>query len=192
MVFQSAEDGDKPGGASFCTHVWPPNGVSRREDGGSYAPGEAVPLGGYAMLAGVYGAATALAALSLRRSGRPLPSGVPPWDVLVLGTATYKISRLLTKGKVTSFLRAGVTRRQGNAGGSEVMDEPRRGGPIRQAVGELLSCPFCASTWVATGLVGGYAAAPRATRLAGAGLSAVVVSDWLQYAWSYTQQRVEG
>ncbi|MFE2537144.1 DUF1360 domain-containing protein [Streptomyces sp. NPDC059371] len=58
---------------------------------------------------------------------------------------------------MTSFLRAGVTRRQGTAGGSEVMDEPRRGGPgpVGQAVGELLSCPFCASTWVATGLGAG-------------------------------------
>ncbi|MFE2537143.1 hypothetical protein [Streptomyces sp. NPDC059371] len=68
--------------------------MGRREDGGPYAPGEAYPLGGYAVLAGVYGTATALAALSLRRSGRPLPSGVPPWDVLVLGMATYKVSRL--------------------------------------------------------------------------------------------------
>ncbi|MEU6275678.1 DUF1360 domain-containing protein [Streptomyces populi] len=192
MVFQSADGGDRTGSVSSCSHVRPPNGTRHQEEDGPYAPGEAVPLGGYAVLAGVYGTATALAVLALRRSGRPLPSGVPPWDLLVLGTATYKVSRLVTKGKITSFLRAGVTRRRGAAGGSEVMDEPRGRGSVRQAVGELLSCPFCVSMWVATSLVGGYAAAPRAARLAAAGLSAVVVSDWLQYAWSYTQQRVDG
>ncbi|MFF1449685.1 DUF1360 domain-containing protein [Streptomyces sp. NPDC058274] len=133
-----------------------------------------------------------MAALSLRRSGRPLPPGIPPWDLLVLGTATYKISRLVTKGKVTSFLRAPFTRRQEAAGGSEVADEPRRRGTVGQAIGELLCCPFCASTWTATGLVCGYVAAPRAVRLAAAGLSAVVISDWLQYAWSFTQQQVDG
>ncbi|MFE2537114.1 DUF1360 domain-containing protein [Streptomyces sp. NPDC059371] len=96
----------------------------------------------------------------------------------MLGTATYKVSRLVTKGKVTSFLRAPFARRQEAVGGSEVMDEPRRQGAVRHAVGELLSCPFCASSWVATGLGAGmrrHACDPDG----GPGLSAVVISDWL-------------
>jgi hypothetical protein len=193
MVFNAADDSGGTGdGARSCSHGWPVRGMGGHEVDDAYAPGEAVPLRGYAVLASAYGAATALATLALRRSGRPLPAGVPPWDLLVIGTATYKVSRLVTKGKITSFLRAPFTRRQEAGGGSEVMDEPRREGAVGQAVGELLSCPFCASTWAATGLMCGYAAAPRAARLAAAGLSAVVISDWLQYAWSYTQQQVEG
>ncbi len=39
--------------------------------------------------------------------------------------------------------------------------------------------------------MGTYAVAPRAGRLVCAGLSAVVVSDWLQYAWSLTAQKAE-
>jgi hypothetical protein len=45
---------------------------------------------------------------------------------------------------------------------------------------------------VAGALVGGYACAPRAARLVCAGLGAVTVADWLQYAWSWTEQNAEG
>ncbi|MFH8221889.1 hypothetical protein ACH4C2_23760 [Streptomyces sp. NPDC018057] len=34
--------------------------------------------------------------------------------------------------------------------------------------------------------------APRATRLVCAGLGAVTVADWLQYAWTLTEQEAEG
>ncbi len=129
-------------------------------------------------------------ALTAWRRGLRLPDTVPAWDVALLGTATFKASRLLTKDKVTSFLRAPFTRREREGEGSEVMDAPRGTG-LRRAVGDLVSCPFCTSTWVAGGLVGTYAVAPRAARLVCAGLSAVVVSDWLQYAWSATEQKAE-
>ncbi|GCD32881.1 membrane protein [Streptomyces chrestomyceticus JCM 4735] len=159
--------------------------------GGPEAEAEEVPLRGYAVLAGTYLTATALFALGFRRSGRTLPARVPPWDVLLLGTATYKVSRLLARDKITGLVRAPFTRRTGTAGANEVMDEPRGHG-LRLATGELLACPFCLAAWVGTSLVCGYAVAPRATRLAACGLSAVTVSDWLQYAWSATQQRAEG
>ncbi|WP_406460585.1 DUF1360 domain-containing protein [Streptomyces sp. NBC_01622] len=61
------------------------------------------------------------------------------------------------------------------------MDEPRGHG-LRLAAGELLACPFCMSAWVAGALFCGYAAAPRATRLAAGALSVVTIADWLQYA----------
>ncbi|MFE9835163.1 DUF1360 domain-containing protein [Streptomyces sp. NPDC005551] len=191
MVFGTTNENENSDTPPSCTHTRPANSVQGAPDGSPYAPDGSVPLGGYAALAGLYATATGLAALTLRRTGRPLPAGVPPWDLLVLGTATYKISRLVTKGKITSFLRAPFTRRQEATGGSEVADEPRRQGTLGQATGELLACPFCASTWAATSLMCGYVAAPHATRLVAAGLSAVVISDWLQYAWSFTQQQVD-
>ncbi|MFD7135061.1 DUF1360 domain-containing protein [Streptomyces sp. NPDC059894] len=151
---------------------------------------EQVPLGGYAVLAGTFTAAAALLAGVARRQGVRLPEQVPPWDVVLLGAATYKTSRLLTRDKVTSFVRAPFTRRKGHALGAEVMDEPRGDG-VRRAVGDLVSCPFCTSVWVAGGLVAAYAWTPRATRLACAGLGAVTLADWLQYAWSWTQRTTE-
>ncbi|MDN0196537.1 DUF1360 domain-containing protein [Streptomyces sp. S.PNR 29] len=152
--------------------------------------GEA-PLGGYAALATTFAAGAGVFAAVARQRGLRLPDRVPPWDVALLGTATFKASRLLSKDKVTSFLRAPFTRRESESTANEVMDAPRGGG-LRRAVGDLVTCPFCTSAWVAGSLVGYYAVAPRAARLLCAGLTAVTVADWMQYAWSWTEQRSEG
>ncbi|MEU6417386.1 DUF1360 domain-containing protein [Streptomyces spiralis] len=157
----------------------------------SYDDQGTVPLGGYAVLAATFATGAALFAAGARRSGVRLPDQVPPWDVALLGAATFKASRLLTKDKVTSFLRAPFTRRQADTTAGEVMDEPRGDGVVRRAVGDLVSCPFCVSVWVAATLAGGYACAPRAARLVCAGLGAVTVADWLQYAWSLTERKAE-
>lgn len=155
-----------------------------------YADAEETPLGGYAALATTFAATAGTFAVTAWRRGVRLPDTVPAWDVALLGTATFKASRLLTKDRVTSFLRAPFTSREGEGNANEVMDAGRGTG-LRRAVGDLISCPFCTSAWVAGGLVGTYAVAPRAARLLSAGLSAVVVSDWLQYAWSLTAQKAE-
>jgi hypothetical protein len=156
----------------------------------SYDEQGEVPLGGYAALAAAFTAGAALFAVTARRRDVRLPDRVPPWDVVLLGGATFKASRLLTKDKVTSFLRAPFTRRTDDIPAGEVTDEPRGTG-VRRAVGDLVSCPFCASVWVAAGLTAGYACVPRAARLVCAGLSAVTVADWLQYAWSFTERQAE-
>ncbi|MET8570237.1 DUF1360 domain-containing protein [Streptomyces sp. NPDC004783] len=155
-----------------------------------YGAEDDTPLAGYAVLATTFAAGAGVFAAVARRRGLRLPDTVPAWDVALLGAATFKASRLLTKDKVTSFLRAPFTRRERDSNANEVMDAPRGGG-LRHAVGDLVSCPFCTSAWVAGGLVGTYAVAPRAARLVCAGLTAVAVSDWLQYAWSMTEQKAE-
>ncbi|CAL9648690.1 DUF1360 domain-containing protein [Streptomyces sp. Tu 3180] len=149
------------------------------------------PLGGYAALATTFAASVALFTVVARRRGVRLPDTVPPWDLVLLATATFRGSRLLSKDKITSFLRAPFTRREREAEAGEVMDEPRGNG-ARRAVGDLVSCPFCTSAWVAGGLVCTYACAPRAARLLCAGLTAVTAADWLQYAWSRTEQSAQG
>ncbi|MEV6115329.1 DUF1360 domain-containing protein [Streptomyces sp. NPDC052109] len=154
--------------------------AERYEDGGD------VPLAGYAVLASVFGAGVGTFAVLARRRGVQLPQAVPPWDVVLMGAASYKASRLLARDKITSFLRAPFTRRADEGEASEVIDEPRGDG-IRRAVGDLLSCPFCTSAWAAGTLVCAYAAAPRLTRLVSGGLGALTVADWLQYAWTWTQ-----
>ncbi|MFJ9930220.1 DUF1360 domain-containing protein [Streptomyces misionensis] len=159
--------------------------VARYDDGGE------VPLAGYATLAAVFAAGTSGFALLARRRGVRPPERVPPWDVLLLGTETYKASRLLVRDRVTSFVRAPFTRRAGQGESNEVLDEPRGSG-LRRAVGDLPSCPFRVSAWAAATLVCSYAAAPRLTRLVCGGFGAVTVSDWLQYAWIWTQRTEEG
>ncbi|WP_458248086.1 DUF1360 domain-containing protein [Streptomyces sp. MAI_2237] len=157
--------------------------TAQYDDGGT-------PLAGYATLAAAFTAGvTAFAAFVRRRGIRP-PREVPPWDVALMGAATYKASRLLTKDEITSFVRAPFARRSGEGEGPEVMDEPRGHG-VHRAVGDLVTCPFCTSVWAAGVLVCGYTVVPRATRLVCAGLGAVTMADWLQYAWTWTQQAAE-
>ncbi|MFF4019682.1 DUF1360 domain-containing protein [Streptomyces sp. NPDC001843] len=148
------------------------------------------PLGGYALLAGTFAAGATLFAAVARRRGVRLPPTVPPWDVALMGAAAYKGSRLLTRDRITGFVRAPFTRRESEDQAGEVTDAPRGSG-VRRAVGELVSCPFCTSAWLVGALVCAYASAPRATRLVCGGFGALTVADWLQYAWTWTQQTTE-
>ncbi|WP_411149055.1 DUF1360 domain-containing protein [Streptomyces sp. A30] len=160
-------------------------------DDGRYDEQDEVPLTGYATLATAFASGAVLFSVAARRRGVRLPDRVPPWDVALLGTATFKASRLLSKDRITSFVRAPFTRRAEEGAGGEVNDAPRGSG-VRRAVGELVSCPFCTAAWVAGSLVASYAAAPRAARLVSVGLSALTVADWLQDAWTWTEQKTEG
>lgn len=159
-------------------------------DAAGYDEQGEVPLTRYAALASVFAAGVGTFAAVARRRGGRLPEEMPPWDVALLGAATYKASRLLTRDKITSFLRAPFTHRTGEGEASEVMDEPRGSGP-RRAVGDLVACPFCSGAWAAGALVCSYVASPRLTRVVCGGLTALTMSDWLHYAWTWTQQAGE-
>jgi hypothetical protein len=137
-----------------------------------------IPLRSYAALATAFNAALAAGIVAARDD---LPERFSPVDLVLLGVATHKYSRLVAKDRVTSFLRAPFMRYQGDAGPSEVDEEPRGEGP-RRAVGELVGCPFCVGMWVASGLGLGFVAAPRVTRfVAGVG-TALAIADFLQLA----------
>lgn len=147
-------------------------------------------LAGYAALMALYGVGITAFGLALRRSGRRLPATIPPGDVALLGVATFKLSRLLSRSSVAGVVRAPFTRRKGRLKGPEVQDAPRGGG-MRRSVGELLTCPFCVAQWIGTALAGAYVVAPDATRMASATLSAVAVADVLQYAHAALQDAVD-
>jgi uncharacterized protein DUF1360 len=147
-----------------------------------YAPGQERPLGSYAILAGTYSSALAGSLAVLRARGHELPERFSAADVLLIGIASHKLSRLIAKDKVTSFLRAPFTRFQESSGHGEVEEQPCGHGP-RLAVGELLVCPYCLAQWVATGLTVGLIGAPRLTRLLSAIFVAHTVSDFLQVAY---------
>ena len=162
---------------------------SLTEPAAGYAPAdEKRPLTGYLVLAGIFQMLVVAGAIGLRRSSKPLPEGYPISDVVLVGMGTQKLSRLLGKDKVTSFLRAPFTEYQGPAGPSEI-DERPRGTALRYAIGELLICPYCLGIWVATGFGFGLAAAPRATRMAAFVLSTLGVSDFLQIAYKAAEDK---
>jgi len=152
-----------------------------------YAPGQQRPLRGYlATLAAYAGLAGGLAGLA-RLTGRTPPERLTTQDVVLMSIATHKVSRLLAKDAVTSPLRAPFTRYEGTSGDAELGEEVRGTG-LRHSVGELISCPFCLSVWVATGFAAGLVFAPRFTRLAAATFTAVAASDALQLGYAAAQQ----
>jgi Protein of unknown function (DUF1360) len=154
-----------------------------------YAPGQERPLGSYAILAGVYGTALSGALVALRARRDELPQRVTAGDVLLVGVATHKLSRLIAKDKVTSFARAPFTRFQEQSGRGEVEEEPCGHG-LRLAVGELLVCPYCLAQWIATAFTLGLVGAPRLTRVIGSIFVAHTLSDFLQVAYRAAEEQL--
>jgi hypothetical protein len=146
------------------------------------------PLAGRVTLVTAFGASLAAAGLAARVSGRRPPERPHPGDVVLVGVATHKLSRLLAKSKATSFLRAPFTEFQKPSGTGEV-DERPRGDGVRFAIGELLTCPYCLSQWIAAGLSTGLVLAPRATRLVAASYCAQTIADFLQLAFRACDDR---
>ncbi|CAN5754063.1 DUF1360 domain-containing protein [soil metagenome] len=169
------------------------DGVRSRlaEEQEAYAPEGGRPLASYGAFMGIYGAIVAVAALVVRRSGRPLPERVSLGDVALLSVATHKIARTLAKDPITSPLRAPFTTFQGTSGEAELAEEVRGTG-VRHALGELLTCPFCLGQWTATGLVFGLVLAPRATRLFATLFTSLTAADLLQFAYDKVQQDAAG
>lgn len=145
-----------------------------------YADGSQ-PLGAYAALTTVFGAGLAAALIGADRRGR-LPAELGTKDILVLGVATHKIARLLTKDSVTSFLRAPFVRLEDKSGTNSVTEQPRGAG-LRRSIGELVSCPECTGHWVASGLVVGLLHAPRVTRVIAGLYASLAIGDMLQFVY---------
>ncbi|HEX5740942.1 MAG TPA: DUF1360 domain-containing protein [Pilimelia sp.] len=158
----------------------------------AYAPQEHRPLGGYTAELLGYGALVGAVALAARARRVRLPERLSAADVALLSVATHKLSRLLAKDAVTSPLRAPLVRYAEAAGPGEVNEEVRHPhGGLRHALAELVTCPFCLGVWIATVLTGGLLVAPRLTRLAASGLTAVTASDFLQFAFSAAERCAE-
>jgi hypothetical protein len=142
------------------------------------------PLKSYAAMVATFNLAFMGALLGRREFPERYSSG----DVLMLGVATHKYSRLLTKDKVTSVFRAPFVRYQHDAGPGEV-EEEARGEGLRHAVGELATCPYCVGLWVASALAFGLVAAPRRTRFVISIGTALAISDFLHHGLKAAEAR---
>jgi len=151
-------------------------------------PEERPPLVAYATFATVFHAAMAGAVAVAKRSGRDLPQRVEPGDVALIGTASYQLSRLIAKKKVTAFVRAPFTELEGRGGPAELEERPRGHG-VRRALGELLVCPYCLGLWASGAFHAGLLFAPRTTRFSASVLTAMSISDFLQIAYKSAEER---
>jgi hypothetical protein len=113
----------------------------------------------------------------------------------MLGAATFKAARTISRDEVTSFLREPFVQGEAHEGG----EEPVESADIRQAIGELVTCSRCIGTWVAAGLTGTQVIAPRFGRILTWTLAAAGMNDFLQAGFAALtsksnelEQRVEG
>ena len=176
-----------PAGTASGSAVDAEAGVGRLFEG--YAPpSERPPLLSYAVMIGVFNALVAAALLAARRTGHGVPERVGTADVISIGIASHKASRLLAKDKVTSPLRAPFTEIEGEGGPAEV-EESSRGTGARRAIGDLLTCPYCLGLWVVAAFSIGLLFAPRVTRFLAAVFSALTISDFLQIAYKAAEKK---
>jgi hypothetical protein len=97
-------------------------------------------------------------------------------DLAVLGLATFKAARTISRDEVTSFIREPFVEGEAHEGG----EEPIETGDLRQAIGELVTCSRCIGTWAAAGLATTQILAPRFGRVLTWTLAGAGANDWLQ------------
>src|SRR5689334_18617715 len=64
-------------------------------------------------------------------------------DLTVLGLATFKAARTISRDEVTSFIREPFVEGEAHEGA----EDPIESGDMRQAIGELVTCSRCIGTW---------------------------------------------
>jgi Protein of unknown function (DUF1360) len=151
-------------------------------------PDERPPLLPYLGFMSIFGTLVAAALALAKREERELPERVPAGQLLLVGTAAHKLSRVVAKDKVTSPLRAPFTELQGKGGPAE-LEERSRGTGLRKAVGELLICPFCLNLWVIAAFSVGLLFAPRVTRFIASLFAALTIADFLQIAYKAAEDK---
>jgi hypothetical protein len=151
-------------------------------------PGERPPFAPYLAFMSIFGTLVGAGLLAVRRQGRELPESVSPGQVLLVGVASHKVSRLIAKDKVTSPLRAPFTELEGKGGPAE-LEESSRGTGLRKAIGELLICPYCLGLWVVAAFSFGLIFAPRVTRFVASLFAALTISDFFQIAYRAAEEK---
>ena len=162
-----------------------------KEPGGifeGYSKGDDAQLVSYGVLAGVFNLIFAAFLLASRALGRPLPERVEAKDILLLGMATHKLSLVAAQDAVASPLRAPFTELKEKESPKKIEEKPRGTG-LRRSVGELLTCKFCLSVWLASFFTYGLVLVPRVTRLVAAIFAVVTISDHLHQAYKALMNR---
>jgi len=107
-----------------------------------------------------------------RKKGDLAKREVKPFDLFMLIFATFRLGRLVAFDQVMEPVRASITKTvpdESGAGDTVVA----RGQGVRKSFGQLVSCPICAGTWIASGLVYALQLFPHPTRIFLSMISAV-------------------
>jgi hypothetical protein len=128
------------------------------------------PYESYATLVAIFGLGAALAS----RASDP-DQELRAIDLVTLGLATFKASRVLARDKVTSFVREPFVEESAYDGEAETP----KGTGMKRAIGELVTCTRCVGMWIATGLAASTSVTPRFSRLLIWSLDAAAINDFL-------------
>lgn len=89
---------------------------------------------------------------------------IKPFDLTLLGLATMRLGRMVAYDRVAEPIRQPFAKTVPDDYGAGMTVEARGKG-VRQSLGQLISCPICAGTWIAAGLVYGLHMLPNPTRV---------------------------
>ncbi|MFL5894653.1 MAG: DUF1360 domain-containing protein [Thermoleophilaceae bacterium] len=98
-------------------------------------------------------------------------------ELVPLSAATFALSKAVARERIGTWVRDPFV--------DEEHDRRPRGGHLRRAVGELVTCTRCVGTWSALGVVGLRIVSPEAGRTVSTVLAASAANDWLQAAFKY-------
>lgn len=142
---------------------------------------EKEPMGGYLVASALFAAATTFGLFQLRRRRGTIPKP-DALDVFVLAVGTLRLSRLVSRDKVMSPVRAPFTEVERDSSNGTLRERARGSGAVR-TIGELLTCPRCTAMWAAGALCMTYFWAPDIGRSVGVVLSSAAVSDFANRAF---------
>jgi len=99
-------------------------------------------------------------------------------DFGMTAAAAHKIAQIVSKERVTMYLRSPFTwqKDEGKEGGRK--EVPKEHG-MQRAIGELLTCPYCLAPWISTALVAGHIFAPVPTRVVTTIFALTAAADWM-------------
>jgi hypothetical protein len=97
-----------------------------------------------------------------------------------------EIERCHNQGQSDERASRAVHRSEGKRAPGEV-EERAKGRGLRRAIGELLTCPFCLGTWIASGFIYGYVFVRGSSHI-GQHLRCESLADFLQQLYVKTQE----
>ena len=114
-------------------------------------------------------AAALVAGTRARASKDPITTS----ELIPLAAATFSVSKAVARERIGTWVREPFVDED------DERQKPK-GGRLRRAVGELVTCTRCVGTWSALGVVGLRIVNPEAGRTVSAVLAASAGNDWLQ------------
>jgi hypothetical protein len=113
------------------------------------------------------------AALIAGSRGRASKDPIATNELIPLGAATFAVSKAVARERIGTWVREPFV--------DETPEKQQpKGGRLRRAIGELVTCTRCVGTWSALGVVGLRVVYPEAGRTVAAVLAASAANDWMQ------------